>query len=52
MRKVGTKAYYKEMYAFFKKNGGKGCEYNGWWYFQGYARIDEEAEPKAYRKKT
>lgn len=33
---VGSKKYIKERNAFFKKNGGRGFEYHGWWYLQGY----------------
>lgn len=39
---VGSKRYVKERNAFFKKNGGKGFEYHGWWYVQGHANVNEK----------
>ena len=50
MAEFGTKKYEKEMYRFFKKNGGKGCEYNGWWYLQGVKKIEEVEQEKVSKK--
>ena len=33
--RVGSKNWEKERNKFFKKNGGEGFEYHGWWYFHG-----------------
>ena len=37
--RVGSKKYEKERNKFFKKNGGKGFEYHGWWYFHGHEHL-------------
>jgi hypothetical protein len=32
---IESPKYIKDRNAFFKENGEKGCEFNGWWWGQG-----------------
>ena len=33
--------YIKERSEFFLENGGEGCEFNGWWWYQGSSRWSD-----------